>query len=134
MIVRVYSRKQAKEILFFDTPVISIRDEGVKKLRVKGTNVLHVVINDNKTSFDISDATAREIAEFVHKNRDAKIMSVNCMFGSSRSAAVALAICEHFGLNFKNPTEFYQDYGYVAKYSPNGEVYLAVRSALRDVA
>ena len=132
MIVRAFSRIEATNILFFDSPVISIRDKGSKKALIHSSNVLFVEANDEKEEDAISDESAKEIAEFVCKNKDSELFFVNCVFGVSRSSAVAKAICDHFGIDFKNPSVYDGEWGWVQKYAPNPMVYQKVREYLRE--
>lgn len=55
---------------------------------------------------------ARQIAAFVRSlPRDCDTLVIHCRYGQSRSAAVARAVCEHFGLPF--PADYQHDNRYV---------------------
>ncbi len=75
----------------------------------------------------ITDEQARQIAEFVYDVKDkADVLICQCMYGQSRSAAVAAAVAEHF---FRKGIAIFSN----EKYLPNKTVYSKVMSALQAV-
>ena len=73
----------------------------------------------------IADKQARQIAEFVNGVKDkADVIICQCMYGQSRSAAVAAAISEHF---FRKGIDIFSN----EKYLPNKTVYHKVMKALK---
>lgn len=77
---------------------------------------------------------ADRIAEFVLRHKDKiGIIYCQCEAGISRSAGVALALCEFFEIPFENPVEFNPRFGMIMqKFFPNQHVVRLVRASLKE--
>ncbi len=116
-----------------DLAVISIRDYGDEPLSLadKPQMFLSLAFDDVVPGDDegvpINDEQAESIAEFVLFNRNKiRLLVCQCIFGQSRSAAVAAAVAEYFD---RSGIKIFAD----ERYCPNKNVFRKVLRALQEV-
>jgi len=108
MMVFVYPRKTIENAIstnrdFNNYPIISISCVGEKVKEMEKYNSLQLEFGDDSSTFN--NEHARQIIDFVEKNKNHPVFYVHCDAGISRSGAVGLWITRYLGLD---ETEFYE--------------------------
>ena len=125
-----------EEIVAPDTAIISIIDpenpENLFKNRHWIKGILRLEFDyvedcegvDRERYIHMNEDQAKEIVDFAYKHyNDVKRFLIHCEAGASRSAAVAVALSEHFE---KHDNNIWND----RRYHPNNHVYSLVKAAL----